>query len=144
MLYFHADDNNNLVIQDITLITYDNVVMEFLKEFPEAIKKAEEEKIRCSSNGEYRGYQYVFFGYVVTWLTINALNNNDNPKLLSRLFRFFETMAESSEAEIIDLLKWGTLEIVGDDKKILKHARSLMGKNTLALSHDTERYWGRE
>jgi hypothetical protein len=126
------------------LITYDSSIAEFLKEFPEASEKAEAEKKSWGSDEEQDELKYVFFGIVVNYLTINALKANDNPQLLSRLFRFFEAMAASSETEVINLLKWGILEVIGDDKQILKRARSLMGQKTLLLSQDTERHWGRE
>jgi hypothetical protein len=44
----------------------------------------------------------------------------------------------------VELLATGTLENLGDDKKLLNQARKWMGKKTLALSHAIERHWGRE
>jgi hypothetical protein len=53
-------------------------------------------------------------------------------------------MALSPDEQVTDLLGAGILERIGDDKELLKRARSLMGKKTLEGSHIVEKGWGRE
>jgi hypothetical protein len=67
-----------------------------------------------------------------------------HPQLLKRIFDFFERMALSPDNMVPELLTMETLEYLGDDKTILKKARKLMGRETLKLSHEIEKFWGRE
>jgi hypothetical protein len=126
------------------VLTFENVVEQFLNEFPEFKEKAEEERDQWYPDPDEEPLQYVFFGTVVNEFLVEALKRKDNLLLLNRIFKFFEIMALSPDKKVPDLLTTETLEYLGDDKKVLIRARKLMGNKTLELSHSIEKFWGRE
>ncbi|MFC2063104.1 hypothetical protein ACFLS8_04090 [Chloroflexota bacterium] len=67
-----------------------------------------------------------------------------NENLLKRVFSFLELMAISKYWDVRDVLSATILENLGDDRAVLIRARPLMGNKTLKLSHQVERFWGRE
>jgi hypothetical protein len=88
--------------------------------------------------------QHVFFGDVLNKFLIKELDTMKKESLLERIFRFLEAMATCEDEDVRGVLTATVLERLGDDKEILKHARSLMGKETLRFSHEVEKSWGRE
>jgi hypothetical protein len=129
------------------ILTYENITDQFLKSFPEFKEKAEEDRkywMDETDEGEVP-LDYLFFGEVLNvYLMEEGLVKVDNPQLLKRLFEFMEKMALSDDGSVIDLLRAGILEHIGDDKELLKRARTLMGEKTLKMSHEVEKGWGRE
>jgi hypothetical protein len=57
---------------------------------------------------------------------------------------FMERMATSSDERVRNALQVSLLEVLGDDRERLEKARLAMEPATLALSHEIERFWGRE
>ena len=57
---------------------------------------------------------------------------------------FMERMATSPDGDLRNALTVSLLEKLGDDRERLGKARLSMGPNTLVLSHEIERFWGRE
>ena len=53
-------------------------------------------------------------------------------------------MATSPDPSVRNALQVSLLEVLGDDRARLETARRDMGPATLALSHEIERFWGRE
>lgn len=53
-------------------------------------------------------------------------------------------MATSPDDDLRNALTVSLLENLGDDRQRLEKARLTMGPATLALSHEIERFWGRE
>ncbi len=129
---------------DEQILTYENVIDEFLRSLPEFKGKAEEERKWWDGEPGEEPLRYIFFGNVLHGFLVQALRTMDNPDLLKRLFAFFERMALSPDEKVPELLTTGTLEYLGDDKVILQRARKLMGWVTLKLSHDIEKGLGRE
>jgi hypothetical protein len=58
--------------------------------------------------------------------------------------QFMERMATSPDVDLRNSLTVELLETLGDDRERLEKARRTMGPATLALSHEIERFWGRE
>jgi hypothetical protein len=63
---------------------------------------------------------------------------------IQRVCHFMERMATSPELYVRNALQVSLLEVLGDDRARLDKARREMGPATLALSHEIERFWGRE
>jgi hypothetical protein len=125
-------------------LTYDNFIDKFLEAFPELKETAADTSEKWHSEPDNEPLRYVFMAYVINRVLFSELATMKNTVFLKRIFHFFERMASSTDDEVKDLLAYGTLEHFGDDETILKNARSLMGVNTLLLSHETEIGWGRE
>ncbi len=70
--------------------------------------------------------------------------DSDDPDRIGRVCRFMERMATSKELYVRNALQVSLLEVLGDDRARLDKARREMGPATLALSHEVERFWGRE
>jgi hypothetical protein len=70
--------------------------------------------------------------------------DSGEPDRIQRLYRFMERMATSTELVVRNALQVSLLEVLGDDRARLDRARREMGPATLALSHEIERFWGRE
>jgi hypothetical protein len=63
---------------------------------------------------------------------------------LRRSCVFMERMATSPDESLRNALQVSLLEVIGDQRERLEKARRAMGPATLALSHEIERFWGRE
>jgi len=129
---------------DNSPLTYKNIISQFLLNFPEFAIKAEEEKKWWEGEPGEGPLVYIFFSNVVNISLVQALKRNGKSELLRRIFNFFEHMALSSDKMVSDLLVAGILEVLGDDKVVLKKARKLMAVKTLEMSHEVEKGWGRE
>jgi hypothetical protein len=127
------------------VLTYKNLIDKFVDNFPEFKKKAEDEKRWWWNDDNEEPMLHIFFGDILNpFLTDKALIKMDDLRLLKRIFGFMEIMAKSEDEDVKGVLTATILERLGDDKKILKNARSLMGGETLKLSHAVEKGWGRE
>jgi hypothetical protein len=133
---------------DDDVLTYENIIDQFLKEFPEFKQKAEDEKEwwypEHDEDENDEPLVVIFFANVLNQFLVEALRTLDDPELLIRIFNFFERMALSPDELIPGILQAETLEYLGDDKLILERARKFMGAQTLKLSHEIEKNWGRE
>ena len=120
-------------------MNYDEIVNEFLDEFPEYIPMYME---HIEINSEV--LPHVFFGETL---------NEDLPKLieenkkvnLNAIFTFLERMATDGDQEVKNLLMVTILERLGDEPTLLRHAVfKYMGEKTKQSSIIIERFWGRD
>jgi hypothetical protein len=70
--------------------------------------------------------------------------DSGEPDRIQRVCHFMERMATSPELYVRNAVQVSLLEVLGDDRARLDKARREMGPATLALSHEIERFWGRE
>ncbi|MBI4311286.1 MAG: hypothetical protein HY681_05825 [Chloroflexi bacterium] len=120
---------------------YTDLNNSLLEHFPELEERAREEFRWWSPEPPP---SHVFYGDVLTPFVKQQLSTMAEPKLLDRIFQFLEAMAMSGQDEVKAVLTDSILEVIGDDRELLARARALMGRETLALSHVTEKQWGRE
>jgi hypothetical protein len=122
-------------------MNYDNLIQCFLETFPEFKEVATKESKWWD---EEIPLVHIFFIYVLNPYLEKEFKNTENPVLLEKIFRFLEKMAISDDEGVQEVLGVTILERLGDDKKILEMAREKMGPNTLKMSHEIEKGWGRE
>lgn len=122
---------------------YESLIDEIIEKFPEVRSHAEQDPW-WKADEEYEPNVYVFIGNIINPFIIENLSVLQNEELLKRIFEFLESMAVCEDTEVRNVLTDGILEVLGDDKQILEKARGLMRSNTLRLSHEIERAWGRE
>ncbi len=120
---------------------YDNLITEFIVEFPELKERADKESKWWN---EEVPLVHVFFGDVLAPFLKTELISLENPRLLNRIFQFLEKMAVSYDEGVQEVLGVTILEWLGDDKKRLEIARKMMGPNTLKMSLEIESGLGRE
>jgi hypothetical protein len=123
---------------------YDNIIKEFIASFPEIERLSNQEILKWKDEESPEPPAHVFFGNVLNLFLVEELKIMKNNSLLERIFHFLELMATSGNEDVRGILTATVLEYLGDDKEILTKARSLMGKETLKLSHEVEKTWGRE
>jgi hypothetical protein len=124
-------------------MNYKTLIDEFINNFPDLTKLAEEDTW-WKGDEEYEPNVYVFVGSIFNRYLIEQLSILQNEDLLNRIFDFLESMAVSEDASVREVLTDGILEVLGDDKQILERARAFMKSNTLRMSHEVEKSWGRE
>lgn len=119
----------------------DNAINNYLKMVPEVQERF---KAQCEENliDDTDGAHVVWSLGLVPCVVVLIQNYEENKSALERTFDFFEEMASSDE-EVRELLLYSVLEKLGDDKKILKTAMSMMGKRTLKYSEQVENFLGR-
>jgi len=74
---------------------------------------------------------------------INFLKENNNKKLLEEIFAYFEQVVMYGDEHIINILSITALEVLGNDKQILKTAKIYMGPKTTELQIEADRDLGR-
>jgi len=74
---------------------------------------------------------------------IKLLNENRNDMLLKNIFDYFEEVSNCVNDDLINLFSITVLEILGNDKKILKVAQKYMGNKTTQLQIEADRGLGR-
>jgi hypothetical protein len=123
---------------------YETLIEEFIKTFPEFSEIAEQERKWWEGDPGEPPLVHVFFGDILNPYLIKELSSTKNKTLLKRLFDFLELMAVCDDKQVQEVLTDTILERIGGYKEVLKKARSLMGSETLRLSHKVEKFWGRE
>lgn len=121
---------------------YETIIQEFITSFPELKQLAQDELNKTWHREEQ--LVHVFFGNILNKYLVEKLSSTKNDGLFKRLFEFLELMAVSDDKQVREVLTDSILEYLGDNKEILDKARSLMGSETLKLSHEVEKSWGRE
>lgn len=86
---------------------------------------------------------HIVVGDVLAPLVVNAAESGDNGRLQS-VCVVMERMATSPDERVGNALTVSLLERLGDERERLDTARLAMGPETLALSQQIERFWGRE
>jgi hypothetical protein len=123
---------------------YNDIIDEFINCFPEFEQKSKQEIQKWKKEDPPEPPAHVFFAYVLNKQLVEELRSMKNISLLYRIFDFMELMATSGDEDVRGILNATILEYLGDDPKILKKARSLMGTATLKFSEEVEKMWGRE
>lgn len=73
----------------------------------------------------------------------NMLEKNENIELLKRVFKYFEEVSNCNEDYLINIFSTTVLEVLGNDKTILKIAKCYMGNKTMELQVQADKYLGR-
>ena len=58
----------------------------------------------------------------------NIIAKNEDAELLSNMFNYFEEIINKNDSHLINIFSVTVLEILGNDKAILKVAKQYMGK----------------
>lgn len=74
---------------------------------------------------------------------IKLLDKDENTKLLKEIFDYFEIIVGCGNQTLVSNFGVTTLEILGNDKVILKTAQKYMGEKTNALQIEADRGLGR-
>jgi hypothetical protein len=112
------------------MITYENFLSIIIEKFPFLKNFYREEEAEI-------GLYAIMGNFTINFIKL-ICESEENSELLRDIFLFFEDMATSNDEYIKDLLMYSTLEMIGDDKNILKTAKSYMGNETLFLSNKIE------
>lgn len=75
---------------------------------------------------------------------IELLNKNENTKLLFEIFKYFEEVSNYKDVDFINVFSITALEILGNDRAILKTAQEYMGPKTKQLQIKADRALGRK
>lgn len=74
---------------------------------------------------------------------IKLLGENKNIKLLKSIFDYFEKIADCGDEYLANIFSTTVLEILGNDRDILKMAKKYMGAKTVQLQREADRKLGR-
>lgn len=74
---------------------------------------------------------------------IKLLSENKDTKLLERIFNYFEEVSNCEDEDLLNTFSVTVLEILGNDKEILKVAQEYMGPKTTQLQIEADRELGR-
>lgn len=74
---------------------------------------------------------------------IKLLNKNENLKLLGEIFEYFEDISIYGDEDLLNTFSVTVLEVLGNDKAILKSAWKYMGQKTYALQIEADKGLGR-
>lgn len=74
---------------------------------------------------------------------IKHLSENKDIELLKTIFNYFEEVSNNAEKDLLNDFSVTVLEILGNDKEILKVAQTYMGPKTTELQIEADRDLGR-
>ena len=74
---------------------------------------------------------------------LKLLSENKERQLLGSIFKYFEEMVNTDDAHLINVFSITVLEILGNDKRILKTAKQYMGTKTALLQLKADEELGR-
>lgn len=74
---------------------------------------------------------------------IKLLSENKNVELLKTIFSYFEDVSNNAEMDLLNDFSVTVLELLGNDKEILKVAQTYMGPKTTELQIEADRDLGR-
>lgn len=74
---------------------------------------------------------------------ITMLEKNENIELLERIFEYFEEVSNCNEEHLINIFSTTVLEVLGNDRTVLKTAQNYMGDKTMKLQIEADRDLGR-
>ena len=74
---------------------------------------------------------------------LTLLSENKNSQLLENIFRYFEKVVNSNDSHLVNIFSITVLEIIGNDKVILKTAKKYMGAKTILLQIKADEELGR-
>lgn len=71
------------------------------------------------------------------------LRENEDIKLLERIFNYFEEVSNCGDEHLIYVFSTTVLEVLGNDRTILETAQNYMGEKTMQLQIEADRDLGR-
>ena len=74
---------------------------------------------------------------------LTLLAKNEDAELLSNIFNYFEEIIKKNDSHLINIFSVTVLEILGNDKAILKVAKQYMGEKTALLQMKVDKELGR-
>ena len=74
---------------------------------------------------------------------LTLLAKNEDAELLSNMFNYFEEILNKNDLHLINIFSVTVLEILGNDKAILKVAKQYMGEKTALLQMKVDKELGR-
>lgn len=74
---------------------------------------------------------------------IKLLNRNEHIKLLGEIFECFEEVSNCEDEDLLNTFSVTVLEVLGNDKAVLKTAQKYMGQKTYTLQIEADRGLGR-
>lgn len=74
---------------------------------------------------------------------IMLLSENKNIPLLESVFKYFEEVSNCEDEYLLNIFSVAALEVLGNDKAILKVAQKYMGPKTIQLQIEADRDLGR-
>ena len=74
---------------------------------------------------------------------IKLISENKEIKLLEDIFNYFEDVSSCKDEHLINIFSTTILEILGNDKQVLKNAQKYMGPKTKLLQIEADRSLGR-
>lgn len=74
---------------------------------------------------------------------IVLLSNNDNIELLSDIFNYFEEVSNCEDEHLLNVFSTTALEVLGNDRQLLKVAQEYMGPKTSQLQIEADKDLGR-
>ena len=121
-------------------IKYDSLVQYLIEAVPELRSHYES---WYEEMGEDFG-PHVVYGDVLNPYLLTLLKSEGHEHELQRIFSFLERLASSDNARIREVVEVTVCERLGDHTELLAKARKYMGAATLRISHEIEKYLGRE
>ncbi|MFS0871810.1 resolvase [Paenibacillus xylanilyticus] len=74
---------------------------------------------------------------------IRLLREEKNINLLEQIFKYFEEVSNDEDAHLMNVFSVTVLEILGNDRSILRTAQKYMGTKTIELQIEADRDLGR-
>jgi len=74
---------------------------------------------------------------------IKLLSENKNSELLGDIFKYFEEVSNCNDEQLLNAFSVTVLEVLGNDKAVLKIAQQYMGPKTNQLQIEADRDLGR-
>ena len=111
-------------------ITYENVIERLLQTVPEF--QADDEDV-----ADQRGT--LVFEDLTRFLKM-LVETNEKPELITTIFQFVEEAARSSDARVLDAIRYSFLEGLADSPYHLDLTKKYMGSQTRKLLKDAKRY----
>lgn len=74
---------------------------------------------------------------------LTLLAKNEDAELLSNIFNYFEEIIKKNDSHLINIFSVTVLEILGNDKAVLKVAKQYMGEKTTLLQMKADKELGR-
>jgi hypothetical protein len=88
--------------------------------------------------------QHIIFGSVLVPFLVDKLRaGQEDDEAVQRAFTFVERLATCGDDEAANLVYATIAAELGDDRVVLQRARRVMGPETLRLSRQVEKFYGR-
>ena len=122
-------------------ITFDNMAQKLVETIPEIAQECECD-LRYWQN--HMNMAHIIYGDVLNPFVISLLVSGTREELLTRIFTFLERLATHDDVRVREVVSATVCERLGSNKEWLSRARRYMGPQTLELSREIEKFWGRE